>query len=120
MLTHSLAKCKSECADAVWKMAPKTMLKLIEKVRQGVPSDKRGEPAPQVSPRRETDNAFPPSAMVKVKTEKPWAGSSGGSAGNGMNTKELRCFGCREIGHMKRSCPKAAARKVGIKANRCA
>ena len=33
-----------------------------------------------------------------------------------MLQKENRCFGCGEIGHFKRTCPKGSTKKVNVRA----
>ena len=124
-LSRTLAHCKQDCAEAVWKASPKSAPEAIEVMRLW--EEKHGsaekiwykKPDGYTQKRVDSTPGFvvkkePVLAAVetgiKVKVERDCSIQRSGQG----ERKSYMCYKCGEAGHLRRNCPKTVVKRVEV------
>ena len=121
ILTRTLAKCRGECAEAVWKQAPTKVSTMIQCIREW--EQKHGSSGKfgqrkffsqgekkfdaQGSQVNKEDNTWKVSTGVQIKSERDLTPKAIGG-----KSESIRCYKCGKLGHIERNCPKVTIKRI--------
>ena len=125
VMVRMLGKCKRECAEAVWKVQPKSVPEAVAAMRDwehkhgfpakvwtkrfDAPQERKIDASSWSAPRTESTPAAAEGG-ARVKVEKPWSQQRYG----GTSRTDFKCYKCGEPGHMRRDCPKTTVKRVDV------
>ena len=125
MFTRLLAKCKRECADAVWKTQPKSIPEAIAAIlewehKYGSPAkvwvrkqdgfyDKKVDGQPGMFVKKEPGPGIAEGG-AKVKVEKDWSGNKYGQG----ERNSFKCYKCGESAHIRKNSTKTQVKRVEV------